>query len=531
MYNNTKDGIEIVRARGSSKMGKTKWIVGMIVLVAIALGMAGCSSEKKATDKSFVYAMQADARNLDPHMSTDAPSSAATSKKVYEGLVTIDKDNKLVPLLATEWKQIDPLTLEITLRKGVKFHDGTDFNAEAVKINFDRLLDSGTKRNRRAILSAVKEVKVVAPDKVQIITEQPSPSLLLHLTHSAGFIMSPAAIAADLKGEKALAQNPVGTGPFVFTEWKKGDQIILTRNESYWGKKPEIAKLILKVVPEDVTRVAMVRTGEAQAADQAPVTEVDKLSQDPKVTLVRTPVYRSEFISFNTEKGPFSNPKVRKAVAAVIDYDGLIKGVYNGVGKSSVSSIGPQVFGHNPNLKPYVKNLEEAKKLMAEAGVPNGFKATLYVPDRKVRVKMAEVVQAQLKPLGIEVEIKTMEFGAYLKATEEGQQDFCIDGWSNQTGDADFSMTTVFGTNGIKTGQNIARYSNPRVDALLASARIEMNPQKREKMYQEIQEILREDVPIIVTRIEEDLTITGKNITGLWVGSGGGAVFNDVVFK
>ena len=117
-------------------MGKTKWIVGMIALVAIALGMAGCSSEKKAADKSFVYAMQADARNLDPHMSTDAPSAAATSKKVYEGLVTIDNDHKLVALLATEWKQIDPLTLEMTLRKGVKFHDGTDFNAEAVKINF-----------------------------------------------------------------------------------------------------------------------------------------------------------------------------------------------------------------------------------------------------------------------------------------------------------------------------------------------------------------------------------------------------------
>lgn len=521
----------VSNVRGSTKMKEKKILLGILLLLLSGLVIAGCGNGNTKKDKAFIYAMQADARNLDPHMSTDAPSSAATSKKVYEGLVTLDKENKLAPLLATEWKQIDPVTLEMTLRKGVKFHDGTDFNAEAVKINFDRLLDPEAKRNRRTILSAIKEVKVVAPDKIHIITAQPSPSLLLHLTHSAGFIMSPLAIAADAKGEKALAQNPVGTGPFTFTEWKKGDHITLTRNENYWGTKPEITKLTLKVVPEDVTRVAMVRTGEAQAADRAPATEVGQLSKDSKITLLRTPVYRSEFISFNTERGPFSNLKVRKAVSMAIEYDSIVKGVYSGVGKASVSSMGPEVFGHNPNLKPYIYNLDEAKKLMAEAGVPNGFKATLYVPDRKERVKMAEVLQAQLKPLGIEVEIKTMEFGAYLKATEEGQQDFCVDGWSNQTGDADFCMTTVFGTNGIKTGQNIARYSNPKVDELLEQARVEMDSKKREQLYWQIQEIIREDVPIIVTQIAEDLTITGKNVSDIWVGAGGGAVFNDVKFK
>ncbi|MBP9483714.1 MAG: glutathione ABC transporter substrate-binding protein [Negativicutes bacterium] len=508
---------------------KSLWGIGLFLILSLAI--TGCGSKESTTDKTFVYALQADARTLDPHMSTDASSSNSMNKKVYETLITTDKDNKIVPLLATEWKQIDPVTWEFTLRKGVKFHDGSDFNAQAVKASFERLLDPATKRNRRSVLQAIKEVKVIGDDKVQIITDGPYAPLLLHLTHSAGSIMSPKAIEADAKGDKPLPQNPVGTGPFKFVSWTKGDNITLARNDGYWGTKPQMAKVILKIVPEDATRIAMVKTGEAQAADQVPVTDVERIGKDSSMNLVRTTIYRSEFISFNTERAPFNNPKVREAISQAIDYDGLIKGVYNGVGTTSVSSMGPQVFGHNPNLKPYVYNMENAKKLLADAGYPNGFKATLYVPDRKIRIKMAEVIQAQLKPLGIDIEIRSLEQGTYFKETEEGKQDLCIDGWSNQTGDADFSLTPVFGSGGIKTGQNIARYNNPKIDQLLDQARSEIDPEKRKQLYYQVQEIVREDIPVIVTQVGEDLSVTAKNITGFWVTPGGNPMFNDVKFN
>lgn len=508
---------------------KSLWGIGVLLLFVLAI--TGCGNKENTTNKTFVYALQADARSLDPHVSTDASSSNSMNKKVYETLVTIDKENKIAPLLATEWKQLDPVTWEFTLRKGVKFHDGSDFNAQAVKTSFERLLDPEVKRNRRSVLQAIKEIKVISDDKVQIITDGAYAPLLLHLSTPAGSIMSPKAIEADAKGEKTLAQNPVGTGPFKFISWTKGDNITLARNENYWGAKPEMAKVILKVVPEDATRIAMVKTGEAQAADQVPVTDTERISKDSNMNLIRTSIYRTEFISFNTERAPFNNPKVREAISQAIDYEGLIKGVYNGVGSSGVSSMGPQVFGHSPNLKPYEYNIENAKKLLADAGYPDGFKATLYVPDRKIRVKMAEVLQAQLKPLGIDIEIHSLEQGAYYKETEEGKQDFCIDGWSNQTGDADLSLTPVFGSEGIKTGQNIARYNNPKVDQLLDQARREIDPEKRKQLYYQVQEIVREDIPIIVTQVGEDLHVTAKNISGFWITPGGNPMFNDVKFN
>ena len=216
---------------------------GLFILAMLIL--SGCAKET-TNEKSFIYAVQADARTLDPQMSTDATSTNATSRKIYENLITIGKNNNIEPMLATEWKQVDPLTWEFTLRKGVKFHDGSDLNAEAVKITLDRLLDPEAKRNRREILSSIQEVKIIDPYKIQITTRTPFAPLLLHLTHPGASIISPKAIQDDIKNVKPLAQNPVGTGPFKFEKWTKGEQISYTRFNDYWGTKPEITKEFLQ---------------------------------------------------------------------------------------------------------------------------------------------------------------------------------------------------------------------------------------------------------------------------------------------
>ena len=501
---------------------------GLFILAMLIL--SGCAKET-TNEKSFIYAVQADARTLDPQMSTDATSNNAVERKVYETLITIDQNNKVIPALATEWKQIDALTWEFTLRKGVKFHDGTDFNGAAVKASFDRLLDPAAKRNRRSMLASITEIKVIDPYKIQLITATPFAPLLLHLNHPGASIMSPKAIEEDKAGKNPLAQNPVGTGPFKFEKWIKGDQISYTRFDQYWGEKAKISKLIFKIVPEDTTRIAMVKTGEAQAANLVPVTEADRLSKDSAFKLIRTPLYRTEFIAFNTEKAPFNNPKVRRAIAEAIDFQGLISGVYNNSGTSGVSTLGPAVYGYNPNLKPYSYNLENAKKLLAEAGYPNGFTANFYVADRKIRIKLAEVIQAELKPLGIDLKIVVLEQGAFFAASEKGEHDLCIDGWSNSTGDADFCLSPTLTARGIPTGDNYSRYNNPTVTALLDQARGETNSDKRLALYYQAQEIIREDAPLLTTQVTEDLSVTRKNVEGLWITAGGTTIFNNVSVK
>ena len=501
---------------------------GLFILAMLIL--SGCAKET-TNEKSFIYAVQADARTLDPQMSTDATSNNAVERKVYETLITIDQNNKVIPALATEWKQIDALTWEFTLRKGVKFHDGTDFNGAAVKASFDRLLDPAAKRNRRSMLASITEIKVIDSYKIQLITATPFAPLLLHLNHPGASIMSPKAIEEDKAGKNPLAQNPVGTGPFKFEKWIKGDQISYTRFDQYWGEKAKISKLIFKIVPEDTTRIAMVKTGEAQAANLVPVTEADRLSKDSAFKLIRTPLYRTEFIAFNTEKAPFNNPKVRRAIAEAIDFQGLISGVYNNSGTSGVSTLGPAVYGYNPNLKPYSYNLENAKKLLAEASYPNGFTANFYVADRKIRIKLAEVIQAELKPLGIDLKIIVLEQGAFFAASEKGEHDLCIDGWSNSTGDADFCLSPTLTARGIPTGDNYSRYNNPTVTTLLDQARGETNSDKRLALYYQAQEIIREDAPLLTTQVTEDLSVTRKNVEGLWITAGGTTIFNNVSVK
>lgn len=509
-----------------------KWYA--FLLFSITLLLTGCGSSDKAGSqpenaKTFVYAVQADAKTLDPHMSTDGTSSTAVNQKVYETLITINKENQIVPQLATEWKQIDPLTWEFTLRKGVRFHDGTDFDANAVKASLDRLLDPVNKKNRRSVLETIQEVKVIDSHKIQIITSVPFGPLLLHLTHPAASIMSPKAIAED--ASKPLAQNPVGTGPFKLDKWIKGQEINYSAFGDYWGPKPKIAKLTFKVIPEDSTRVAMVKTGEAQAANQAPLTDLAKLEKDPALKLLKTPLYRTEFIVFNLDKKPFNDKRVRLAIAEAIDYKSLIGGVYQGVGSAGVSTLGPAVFGHNPNLAPYPYDVENAKKLLAEAGYPNGFDATIYVPDRKVRIKLAEVLQAQLKPLGINISLQVLEQGTYFKVTgDDGVHDICIDGWSNSSGDADLSLTPVFSQAGIPAAQNISHYRNPEVDQLLDQARSETDQEKRKQIYWKIQEIIHDDVPVIVTQVTDDVHIVGKNVQNLIVLANGNIVFTEVSF-
>lgn len=517
------------------KRGMLLVLIGLVLLFTQACSTKS-NTENKAGNKSeavkeggtLTIVRLSDATKLDPQFITDIPSSNVIYQKVYETLVVPDKDMNIQPLLAESWKVVNDKTWEFKLRKGISFHDGAPFNAEAVKATFDRLLDPKVGSPSRAKFEMIKEVKIVDDYTVQLLLKYPYAPLLSILASSEGSIISPKALKEN---PEKLSEHPVGTGPFVFEAWKSGQEISLTKNEKYWGTKPKIDRVVFKVVPEDSTRLAMIETGEAQIDDQVPVTEIERIESSNTMGLYRTDGLAVEYLGFNVKKKPLDNVKVRRAISHAIEREAIIKGVYNNVGTLANSAMSPKVFGYSKNVKPYDYDINEAKKLLKEAGYQKGLKLTLLTSDRKERINMAEVIQSQLKGIGVDVKIQVMEYGAYIDVIEKGTFDMAIGGWGNATGDGDYNQYNLFHSSSQGPAGNTFYYSNPEADKLIVAARQEMDENKRKALYEKVMKIELDDAVYVPIRNYEHIAAYSKNINGFWMNPASYLMINDVTVK
>jgi ABC-type dipeptide transport system, periplasmic component len=542
-----------IETKGAFSLKKTRIVRSILALsVAFATVLTGCSGTSQSQPAStgsnsgqatgspapstpaaagggtLIIARLSDANNLDPHFSTQINSMAVVQHKMYEGLVMMDRNSEYKPLLATEWKQKDDVTWEFTLRDGVTFHDGTAFDAEAVKKTINRILDKNQPTPKANMFGMIKEVKVIDPKKVEIILHYPFAGLLSVLASAEGGIISPKAIE---QYGKDLAKHPVGTGPFVFESWTPGQEIVIVKNENYWGTKPKVDKVVFKTVPEDTTRVAMVETGEAHVAEQLPVTELERVQNSANMSLGRFESFAVDHIGMNVKMKPFDDVRVRQAIAHAIDKEAIIQGVYNNVGKVAISSLGPKVIGYSPNIKTPEYDLNKAKQLLTEAGYGNGLKATVYLNDNKARINVAEVLQSQLKGIGIDLQIQVMEFGAYLELAAKGEAQMFISGWGNATGDGDYNQYNLFHSTSAGVPGNHSFYSNPKVDALIEAARKEKDPEKRKQIYAEAQQIEMDEVPLLPYRSSENLAAIAKNVQGVYISPSGYIEVSDVTIQ
>lgn len=525
----------MVNNRRTIRNGMLFLLIGLMLVFTQACSTKSTTPKESTGQKeeskgggTLTVVRLSDATKLDPHFITDIPSGNIVYQKVYEGLVEPDKDFKIQPLLAKEWKVIDDTTWEFKLQEGVTFHDGAPFNAEAVKATFDRLLDPKTESPQRAKFEMIKEVKVVDEYTVQLLLEYPYAPLLSILASNEGSIISPKALADNPEN---LSTHPVGTGPFVFESWKTGQEISLTKNEKYWGKKPNIDRVVFKVVPEDATRLAMIETGEAQINDQVPVTEIERIEASDTMGLYRTEGLAVEYIGFNTKKKPFDDVRVRQAISHAIEREAIIKGVYNNVGTLANVAMSPKVFGYSDKVKAYDYDLNESKKLLKEAGFENGLELTLLTSDRKERINMAEVIQSQLKGIGVNVKIQVMEYGAYIDMIEKGEHDLLIGGWGNATGDGDYNQYSLFHSASQGPPGNHFYYSNPEVDKMIEEARQETDETKRLKLYEEVMQKEMDDAVYIPIRNYEHIAAYSKNISGFWLNAASYLMIDDVVIK
>lgn len=496
------------------------------VLLALLAVAVVCFAGQAMAQRQLVIVSGTDAVTLDAHYITDSPS-ATVAEHIVETLLELTPDGNIVPKLAESYEvSADGRVWTLRLRRGITFHDGTPFNAEAVKYNIERIIDPANAVTFAFLLDAVTEVRVVDEYTVQLVTSEPFAPMINHLTHSATGIQSPAAI--ERYGDD-YAQNPVGTGPFMFKEWIAGDHITLVRNPNYWGDPAQVEEVVFRVVPEDGARMLMVQTGEAHVAVRVPPEMISVLDRDPNITVVRTPSVRVIYVALNNyqradgPRNPFADVRVRQAVNYAVDNAAINEFILGGVGRALDAPVAPGVFGYQPIFQ-YEYNPEKARQLLAEAGYPNGFRTQLYSPNGRYLkdIEVAEAVQAQLAEVGIIAEIVTMEWATYLQTTnqppEENPAPMMLLGWGTVTGDADYGLYPLFHTSQwVPTGSSRSFYSNPSVDELLELGRMNPNPSVRLATYREAMAMIMQDAPWLFLHAEVQLTAVRNEVEGVVV--------------
>lgn len=500
-------------------------------------GSEGTASEG-AEGGDLILAVLSDASSLDPAGSNDVPSSVVQAN-IYETLVNRDENNEIVPGLAESWEQVDDTTWSFKLREGVMFHDGEEFNAEVVKMNLDRILDPAVASPRLFLFEMITNVEVVSDYEVNITTEYPFAPLLAHLSHNGGGMVSPASIEADYEAlnggsdpGSVISQNPVGTGFFKFESWNPGSEIKLVKNEDYWGEEgAKVDSVTFRVVPDSQVRAADLETGNVHIIDPVQPNEVERINNSGVASVNQKASSSLAYLGFNTEKAPFDDPLVRQAISKAIDREAIISGIYDNYGIPAIGPLAPGIFGYTEDIDAIEYNMDEAKALLEEAGMADGFKTTLWTNDNPQRQAIAVLVQEALAELNITVEIEVMEFGTYLEQTAAGQHDMFILGWSNPTGDADYGMYALFHSSQKGNPGNRSFYENPEVDELLDQGRREADPAAREAIYAEVAQLLTDDAPMAFLLHTEYLTGVADNVQGFDIGTDGIYQLRDVTIN
>lgn len=514
-------------------------LVGVMMVLAACAGGSDSEEEPEADgtetkqeesnkdEQNLVLAVLSDASTLDPAGSNDVPSHNM-QEPIFERLVTRDADAKIIPGLAKEWELIDDMTYEFILEEDVQFHDGEPFNAEAVKISIERLIDPEIASPKYDNFEMIEGVEVVDDYTVRVKTKYPFAPILAHLSHTGASIISPKVIEEDYQameeGENpgtAISANPVGTGHFKFESWVPGEEVNYVRNDEYWGEKALVESVTIKVVPESGTRNADLERGFAHIVNPVQPNEVPALQDGGFATVLETPSTGLAYIGFNMDKAPFDDVRVRKAVSMVINKDEVIDGVYDGFGVKGKGPLAPKVFGYSEDIEGIDHDIEEAKKLMAEAGHEDGFEAVLWTNDNPQRADTAVILQNALKELNVDLKIEQMEFGSYLEELKSGEHDMFILGWTNPLIDADNGLYSLFHSKSMGVPPNAMWYGNERVDELLDQGRQEMDEEKRLALYKEAQEIIVEDAPMIFLDYQVYLTGMSNKVTGFRIDSGG----------
>ncbi len=491
------------------------------VTVALSLWAAPVAAQPAGT---LVVGLVAEPVNLDPPQVTDLNSNRV-GRRIVETLVTFPEEStQVVPGLAESWTiSKDGLQYTFKLRRGITFHDGTPLNAEAVKFSIERQINPnhpayklGKYPFANFFFGNVKAVEVLSEERVAFLLNEPRASFLAILTAGAASIVSPTAV---MKWGPDYPTHPVGTGPFRFASWDRGQRVVVEKNPTYWKYPVKVERVIYRPIVEDQARLTELLTGTLDVIVGVPADFVGQLEQNPKITLLKQVGAHVWYLGMNNQKKPFDDKRVRQALNYAVNKEAIVKDVLKGTGASSRGPVLPGTWGADPALKAYPYDPERAKKLLAEAGYPSGFSTTLWVPESgsgmQAPVAMSTVMQSNLKAVGVNVTLQTMEWGAYLAKLRTKEQELFALSWMAGTEDPDMVMYPLLhSSQWTPVGPNRALYKNPRFDALLQQARLTTDQAKRTQLYREAQRILVDDAPWVFVDHEIQIAALSKRVQG-----------------
>lgn len=476
-------------------------------------------AEEPAEPKTLTIASGTDIENTNIHLVTSSPSFSVL-EHIYEPLFSMSEEGELEPLLAESLESTGDTTYTLTLKQGISFTDGTPFNADAVKANLDWVLNPDNTAPFAFLLGEVSEISVVDEYTVQITTNKPFAPLAAHLSHGALAMVSPAALE---QGVEFLAENAVGTGPYVLSSWARDEAVTLERNADYWGDAPAIDTVVFKVVKEDGARIIEIESGTIDVAVRVPPVEIPRLQANPDIELVITPGLRTIYIFFNVTAEPFDDVRVRQAVNYAVDVQAIVTSLFNDAALVSTAPFAPPIFGYSEQT-PYARDVERAKQLLEDAGVAPGTVVEMYHPTGRYiqDALVADAIRSQLAEVGLVVELKTLEWPQYVPEVRKTKEDgnnvqFAMLGWGTPTMDADYALYALFHSSQHPPGFNGAFYANPEVDALLDEARSTLDPAARQAAYAEAIAIIWEEAPWLFLYSEVQVTAIRKNVSGFIV--------------
>jgi peptide/nickel transport system substrate-binding protein len=495
----------------------TLWRTIASVLMLLALPVAATA----APEGKVVIAQGVDPTTLDMMNQQETPASNVGAQ-MFDTLVERDSALKVVPALAAELPRlVSPTVWEIKLRKGVRFHNGEEFNAESVKFSLERLVNPANKLRGSSSFGPIDRVEIVDPYTVRVHTKKPWPTFVSSLGLRQAAMYPPKEYAG--KDTAYISKNPVGTGPYKFVRWSKDEEIVFDAFPGHWRGEPKIKTVIFRPIPDDAVRVAALQNGEIDVAVNIPPHLAAIIGNHPKLFLSTAPsirtiqlmIYTHQMDAQHKVQGPYAGPtadkRVRQAIASAVDADEIIKGVLDGKAMRVATMLTSMHFGFDPNLKPIRQDLAKTKKLLGEAGFPNGIDIVLNGPQgRYVRDKeVAEAVTGQLNKAGIRTTLKTFEFVNYLNNMVYVHKagPVWLIGWGHPTLDAENIYVPLF-----RSGSIFANWHNDDFNRMVDEAQTIMDEKKRRDEYGRINKLWVEEVPAVPLYQQLDLYGASKRL-------------------
>lgn len=471
-------------------------------MASLAAALVVCSVNANA--ETLTIGMSGDVTSIDPHFHNVTPN-ANLAEHIFNRLIGKDDKMKLTPELATSWKSVDETTWELKLRPGVKFHDGSDFTADDVVFSLARPAQVKNSPGPYTLYTrAIIDAKAV--DKLTVRLKTAGPYPLMPYDLSTIYIVSKKAAENASTEDFNAGKAAIGTGPFKFSKYERGSRVELVRNDAYWGDKPQWDKLVLRILPADAARVAALLSNEVQVIENVPTADLKRLQADKNLNLFQVTTFRLMYLAMDSNrdvspfvfdnagkplsKNPLKDVRVRQAISKAVARPALADRAMEGLAVPTGQLVGPTLFGHDPALKPELYDPDGARKLLAEAGYPEGFQLTLHATNNRYvnDDQLAQTIAAMLTRVGIKTKVEAMPSATFFSRANKTEFSFMQIGWGTDTGEASSSLKALLATWDTAKGTGTAnrgRFSNAGLDAKLAQALATVNDQQREKLLQE----------------------------------------------